>query len=65
VHATFVDGPVNEVVFQAFLFSAMQTIQTLTKESCVLVMDNVSFHKTEAVANCTALSMFLVYGSLA
>jgi hypothetical protein len=49
LHVTFVEGSVTEVVFSSFLISVIEHLQLLTKESAVLVMDNVSFHKTLTV----------------
>lgn len=49
VHVTFVEGSVNEQVFQVFLLSLMEKLQQFTKEPFVFVMDNVGFHKTEDV----------------
>ncbi len=49
LHVTFVDGTVDNAVFQLFLLSLIEKLQTFTHESCVFVMDNVALHKTDEV----------------
>jgi transposase len=49
VHVTFVVGPVNELVFSAFLANLFTQLRSVRAGSCRIVMDNVGFHNTDGV----------------